>query len=104
MNITWRYSKKQHLLTRDEAHRLAAKGVAKKPPSHLAAKKVYRWGRALNLRFRSRSRGCTPIRGRIARWDPIGRYRIDFNRIARNPGPSRNLDAVAGSTELVVAH
>jgi hypothetical protein len=34
----------------------------------------------------------------------MGRYRIDFNMIARNPGPSRNLDAVADSTELVVAH
>jgi hypothetical protein len=38
MNITWRYSKKQHLLTRHETHHLAAKVVAKKPPSHLAAK------------------------------------------------------------------
>ena len=66
--------------------------------------KILQMGQGFEFAFSFSVKGVYPIRGRIARWDPMGRYRIDFNRIARNPGPSRNLDAVADRTELVVAH
>jgi hypothetical protein len=47
INITWRYSKKQHLLTRDKAQRIALrKGV---PP--IGSKKNFADGAGLSIAF-----------------------------------------------------